>query len=203
MATGSWGEAGTAGPARRPCTGRGAEGLQGRPSLPHLCCLAKALLELQVLGGQVSPFLSRRCLGIETLPHPSLVWVHLRVVHYADLVREADNSVGPGEDCFHACAFPALLFVDRLNDLAEWIWGCLSPCHSLYSLISLLRFCYSLVPEPDSLGWSWVEEASDCSGLCWSPLCQTDVFPRVTGCVCAIEDAVIVPGVYIFQCIFS
>lgn len=68
--------------------------------------------------GRFHPFLLALCLGTEALP-PGLGWVHLRVVRYADLVREADDSVGPGEDCFHACSFPALLFVDRLNDLAE------------------------------------------------------------------------------------
>ena len=68
--------------------------------------------------GRFRPFSLTRCLGIETLP-PGLVWVHLRVIHYADLVKEADNSMGPSEGCFNACPLPALLFVDRRNDLAE------------------------------------------------------------------------------------
>ena len=70
------------------------------------------------MGGQVSPFLSNMVLGVETLP-PGLVWVHLRVVYYVDLVKEADNSMGPSEGCFNACSIPAPLFVDHLNNLAE------------------------------------------------------------------------------------
>lgn len=89
-----------AGLAQRPRSGLEAEGLEGKPSLHHLLSLVESPLELQILCGNVSPFLSTSCLGIENLPF-DFALVHLRALCNADSRGEAVDSTGHCKGCFY------------------------------------------------------------------------------------------------------
>lgn len=200
MATGSWGGSRHAWSCTTAVFWTWHRGLTGETfPRPHLCSLAGAV-RAAGLGGRFRPFSLTRCLGIETLP-PGLVWVHLRVIHYADLVKEADNSMGP----MKACSLPALLFVDRRND-----W--LNEFGEVSSLLPYPQVCIVSFPCSDFVllcSWTWLPRVVLGRGSQWifrvvlKSSLPDGCFPCVTGCVCAIEDAVIVPSVNISQCIFS